>query len=122
MVVLAAVVLAATVARADERAGDLDGAAAAFAHALADGYDAQAVWLELAYVDLAAGRTFAARHSLETVVSGPDSARAAQARAELAALSTRAPAVRRDLYAETVAWTRASGAPLEANAVPTLRL
>jgi hypothetical protein len=105
-----------------KQAGDLDGAASAFAHALADGYDPQVAWLELAYVDLAAGRTFAARRSLETVAAGPDAGRAAQARAELQALSTQAPAIRRDLYAEAVAWTRAAGAPLDANAVPTLRL
>jgi hypothetical protein len=104
---------------ARKASGDLDGAAASFEQAKSAGFDAQRADLELSYVALSARRTGPARERLEAAARGPDPELAAQARHELKALGG---AMRRDLYAETFAWTRADGAARRANAVPTLRL
>lgn len=104
---------------ARKAAGDLDGAAAAFEGARDAGFDAQRVDLELSYVALSARRMAAARERLESALDGPDPLLAAKARQELDALPL---PVRRDLYAETSAWTRPEGAARRANAVPMLRL
>jgi hypothetical protein len=96
------------------------GAASAFESARAAGFASQVVDLELGYLALDRGDREAARSHFEAGASGPDAARAAQARSELGALLPTQ--VFRNFYGETYGWNRVAGGNQTRDAVPTFRL
>src|SRR5689334_18181463 len=86
-----------------KKAGDLEGALAAFEQARCLGANAQLIALELGYLHVARGRLKEARQGFTEATLGPDLHLARQARRELEALPGHLWA---DLYLDTLGWSR----------------